>query len=262
MTEDKRNDMLRKLKKLKLPGLTQALVQQHDDEPSFVDMPFDERLALLVDAELNLRSERRTQRLAKHADLPIPQASFTALDESPERSLNRRTLNTLRSNDYVRQSHNVIITGAAGSGKTYISSMLGNKACADGFKVRYVTAEELYATLGADHDTSDLDAAIARDILRADLIIVDEFLLAVPTESELHAVYKLLVDRSHRRSIIICSHYMFESWYDRMNGGVLVESILDRLRNSAYVLPIASTISMREKYEGLVQTGSDKTRDE
>lgn len=248
MTESKHQELLRKLRELRLPGFLQAYTEQHDDEPTFVDMPFGDRLALIVDAEWNERHENRTERLAKQAGLPMQQARFSELDDCRERSFNRKTLNTLRTNDYIRMAHNVIITGAAGSGKTYISNMLGNNACADGFHVHYATAPELYEDLAAC-GIDNTRRASAKHLLKADLVIVDEFLLTRPTETELYAVYNLMMERTRKRSIIFCSHYAFEGWYERMGGGVLVESILDRLHSAAYMIAIVSSISMRERYE-------------
>lgn len=257
MTENEYNEMLRKMRELKLPRFLEVYVEQHKDEPAFVNMPFADRLSILISEESSSRLENRTARLAKRAGLPIAGARFSELDDSPERVLNWKTLNTLRNNDYVRQGHNVIITGAAGSGKTFIASMLGNCACADGFKVHYAAAPDLCEALTAEMNAPRRTASTQK-IQCSDLIIIDEFMLSSPTEHELSLIYRLLMDRAHKHSLIFCSHYAFDGWFSRMGGGVLVESILDRLRNASYMLPIISRNSMREKYERLLPSEADQ----
>ena len=87
------------------------------------------------------------------------------------------------------------------------------------------------------------------------LLIIDEWLLLKPTESEQHDILELLHRRRRRSSTIFCSQYDSNGWYDQLGGddSPLAEAILDRIKHDAYKINIIPTDpanyrSMREVY--------------
>ena len=50
------------------------------------------------------------------------------------------------------------------------------------------------------------------------LLIIDEWLLLKPTESEQHDILELLHRRRRRSSTIFCSQYDSNGWYDQLGG--------------------------------------------
>ena len=92
------------------------------------------------------------------------------------------------------------------------------------------------------------------------VLILDEWLLLKPTESEQRDIFELLHRRRKKSSTIFCSQYEFEEWYDQLGGNdsPLVDAIIDRIAHDSYRINITSIdaehdISMREVY------GLDKT---
>ena len=87
------------------------------------------------------------------------------------------------------------------------------------------------------------------------LLIIDEWLLLKPTESEQHDILELLHRRRKKSSTIFCSQYDCNGWYDQLGGddSPLSEAILDRIKHDAYKINIIPTDpanyrSMREVY--------------
>ena len=87
------------------------------------------------------------------------------------------------------------------------------------------------------------------------LLIIDEWLLLKPTESEQHDILELLHRRRRKSSTIFCSQYDSNGWYDQLGGddSPLSEAILDRIKHDAYKINIVPTDpanyrSMREVY--------------
>ncbi len=87
------------------------------------------------------------------------------------------------------------------------------------------------------------------------LLILDEWLLLKPTETELHDILELLHARRKKSSTIFCSRYHNSGWYDPLGGddSPLAEAILDRIKHNAYKIHIiptdpANCRSMREVY--------------
>ena len=57
----------------------------------------------------------------------------------------------LASGDWIRQAHNLCITGPTGCGKTWLACALGNQACRQGLSVRYLRLPALFEHLRIAH---------------------------------------------------------------------------------------------------------------
>ncbi|WP_342981872.1 ATP-binding protein [Ruminococcus sp. 2227st1_E6_2227SCRN_220401] len=68
------------------------------------------------------------------------------------------------------------------------------------------------------------------------LLIIDEWLLLKPTESEQHDILELLHRRRKKSSTVFCSQYDCNGWYDQLGGddSPLSEAILNRIKHDAY----------------------------
>lgn len=254
MTSEEQSTMVRKLRTMRLTPLANAYLDQVDNGPDYVNMAFDDRLSLLVDAVFNQRRDTRTARLVKQAELIMPHACFENLDRTEDRLLDFAKVDSLRTNSYIRSGYNVIITGAAGSGKTYLANALGINACQDGYKVFYCRYPELLENFALRDELANREE---RSRLAAyDLLILDEFLLTEPKEHELKLLFEIIQMRyTSHRSTVFCSHYALPGWYERMCSDPLAESILERVRR-AYEIPMESTRSLREKYEPLPEVSA------
>jgi DNA replication protein DnaC len=124
-----------RLRDLKLPGMALAL-QRQIDQPELHRLAFEERLALLVDAEITHRDSERLKRLLRQAQFR-QQAALEDLDTRPTRGLDRSLVATLASGEWIHRAHNLVITGPTGTGKSWIAQAFGNAACRQGFSVRY-----------------------------------------------------------------------------------------------------------------------------
>ena len=90
---------------------------------------------------------------------------------------------------------------------------------------------------------------------KPELLILDEWLLLKPTDSEQRDIFELLHRRRKKSSTIFCSQYEFEEWYDQLGGddSPLADAIIDRIAHDSYRINITSInaehdISMREVY--------------
>ena len=87
------------------------------------------------------------------------------------------------------------------------------------------------------------------------VLILDEWLLLKPTDSEQRDIFELLHRRRKKSSTIFCSQYEFEEWYDQLGGddSPLADAIIDRIAHDSYRINITSIDaehdrSMREVY--------------
>jgi DNA replication protein DnaC len=79
--------------------------------PDQGQLSFAERLGLLVDHEWLRREENRLTRRLKAARLKTP-ATVEAVDLNSPRGLDRQVFLSFVGGDYLRQHHNLVISGA------------------------------------------------------------------------------------------------------------------------------------------------------
>ena len=241
-----KNETIRKLKNMRLPAFAEAYQKQVENETEYQSLSFHERLALLADAEYDSRHNNNIQRLIKNAKFANSSAFLGNIEYLPDRHLNRDLLKSLDDNEYIRQSLNIILIGATGCGKTYISNALGVNACQSGYKTRYIRLPELFSEFEAARVQGKYQQ-LMRQYQKYSLMILDEFLLIPVSDTEQRDLFELMESRCGQSSTIICSQFVPEGWHERLGGSALADSILDRIIPSAYTMIIDGDVSMRQR---------------
>ncbi len=118
---------LDQLRRLRLDGMVRAIEEQSASTAAAA-LAFDERFTLLVQREIAWRDDRRVQRLLKAARLKVSSACIEEINWRANRSLDRALIAALAGGDWLRQTQNCLITGATGSGKTWLACALAHQA--------------------------------------------------------------------------------------------------------------------------------------
>jgi DNA replication protein DnaC len=224
-----------RLRALRLHAMADAYVaQQHD--PSLASLSFDERLAMLVDAEHQFRDNRALARRLKEAKLRISDASIEALDYAGKRDLDRATIRRLATSQWIAEHHHVLITGKTGVGKTFIACALGQQACRQGYRTMYRRVPRLFEELALARADGSYTTLLAR-FARVDVLILDDFAIAPLKDWQRQDLLEILEDRDGTRSTIIASQLPRDAWHAYLGDPTVADAILDRLVHRAY--PIA-----------------------
>ena len=212
--------------------------------PDIGDLSFEERLGLLVDREMTARNDRRLTTRLRQAKFRLS-AELEDIDYRQPRGLDTSLMLSLASCQWVEQRCNILITGPPGIGKTWIACALGQKACRQGYTVLYLRVPRRLQEIPiakADGRYPKFMAALAK----TDLIILDDWGLAVLSDENRRDLFELLEDRHGRRATLVTSQLPVEHWHEALGDPTLADAILDRLVHNAYKITLTGD-SMRKR---------------
>jgi DNA replication protein DnaC len=241
------NPTLDNMRTLKLFGMLKALEAQSEIK-EIEGLSFEDRLGLLVDAELLARENKQLQSRMKTANLRLS-ASIEDLDVQTSRGLDRSTVAALSTCDWIKRTRNLLVTGPTGAGKTYASCAIAQKACRAGYTVVYERATKLF------HDLALAKASgryynILSSLAKKDLIVIDDFALAPLTDEQRRDLLEIVEDRYNRKSTLIASQIPVDHWHDIIGDPTIADAILDRLVHNAHKLCLKAKVSKRKESHG------------
>ncbi len=130
-----------------------------------------EWLGLLVDQEATFRQQKRFEARTRTAKLRQT-AAVEDVDFRKPRGLDRTLFLHLASCDWVREHRHCLITGACGTGKSFIACALGDKACRENLSVLYQRSSRLFGALALARGDGRY-ARLMRQFARVNLLILD-----------------------------------------------------------------------------------------
>lgn len=223
---------LEQLNELRLHALARAWQAQHED-PTIDDLAFDERMALLVDAEWMDRQNKRLTRLLRDAKLRIAGACLEDIEYAKERKLERALMRQLATGRWIEAHQNVVITGATGVGKSYIACALAQQACRLGHRVLYRRAPRLFDELTLARADGTYAKLLAR-FARAEVFVLDDWGLAPAQDMERRDLLEILEDRHGLRATIWTSQLPVAKWHDHLGDPTIADALCDRLLHNAH----------------------------
>jgi len=232
-----------RLVELRLNGMVAALDEQRAN-PVLQELSFDERFGMCVDAEVNVRENRKFQRLLKAAKLKV-QACPEDVDYAAHRGLDRGVFSSLLSCDWVSKSQSTIITGPTGVGKTWIGCALAFQAIRKGYSVYYTRVSRLLEDLEIAYGDGSLGKLRAK-LAKTNLIILDDWGLSPMSTRGRSELLELIDDHIEYGSILITSQLPVEQWHDYIGDATIADAILDRLVNRAHHIKLRGE-SMRKR---------------
>ena len=137
--------------------------------------------------------------------------------------------------DFVRSAENILFLGPSGIGKSHLAVALGYEAIKAGYKVRFVTAQNLTSQLYA----SLADGTFERELKRFGkyhLLIIDELGFLSLDKTASNHFFQVINQAYERQSVIITSNRPFQEWAGVFYDAVIVTAILDRVLHHAHLL--------------------------
>jgi DNA replication protein DnaC len=180
------------MSQMRLHGMAQAFREQLAHGEQYDALPFEDRVAMMIDREWTERESRRLTRRLQTAKLR-EQACVEDIDYHHPRGLDRSLIQRLIGGAWLRQRNNLILIGPTGVGKTFLACALAHKACRDGYSAAALADQERRDLLEVLDDRSG-----KRSTIVASQVPVSEWhkLIGEPTVAD--AILDRLVHNAHR----------------------------------------------------------------
>ena len=223
-------ETLDKMRQMRLLGMYNAFkisMERFKTE----SMTTDQFVAWLVSNEWDDRCNRMIERLIKQASFRY-KASLEEVDYSLERGLERNLLERLAELSFVKESRDLFITGSSGTGKSYIATALGYRACQKGMKVLYANTARLMGQLKMAKAKGTILQELKK-IERADLLVLDDFGIQPFDAGGRMNLMDIVEDRHGKKSTLITSQVPVKDWYDIIGEKTIADAVLDRIVHQA-----------------------------
>lgn len=234
-----------RLRVMRLGAMADAYLAQLQN-PKNAALGFDERLAMIVDAEHLFRDNRKLSSRLKEAKLRIGDACIEDIDYPPKRELDKAQVRQLATCRWVEEHHNVLVTGPTGVGKTYVACALAQQACRNGYRTTYRRLARFFDELNlarADGSYAKLLAKLAR----IDVLVLDDWGIVAIKEAHRQDLLEVMEDRDGLRSTVITSQLPPEKWHDYIGDPTVADAVLDRIVHRAYRIALRGPSRRKEK---------------
>jgi len=233
-----------KLLDLNLAGFIQVLDEVAANPSMATSLDINDVLGLMVDREFDQRDNRRFKRLMKAAKLRYPHACIENIDYQQPREFNQQQLRQLVSCQWIQQSHNLVLRGPTGVGKSFIACALGQQACRMGLSTRYFRTTRLNEQFRVAHADGSYQRLLSQ-LAKTQLLILDDWGIDQLNRQARQDILEVLEDRASRGSTLLTTQLPTEHWHEYIGDSTIADAICDRLLHRAYTISITGD-SMRK----------------
>jgi DNA replication protein DnaC len=228
---------------LSLSGFKQSLLLQSQDT-KYHSLSFEERLFHLFESEINQRQDKRIKRMLTMANLKDKTASLEQIQYLPKRKLDKSLILSLANGDFINKNQNILLTGATGTGKSFLMQALARRCINLGHNTKYYRV----TTLLEEIKTSRLDGSYTKTLAKISkfkLLLLDDFGVTPLKGDEINDLFEVIEDRMFNGSIIITAQLPVRDWHAYLGNETIADAMMDRLIHTAHKIELDGP-SMRE----------------
>lgn len=242
-------ETLKKLSEMKLHAMARSL-RERLTRTDHGDLSIADFVGFVVDDEWTDRQNRKLDSRLRVAHFKMQAACLEDVDYTIPRKLRKQQVLDLAQNHWIEKHQNIVVTGPAGSGKSYLAQALGNHLCRSGHSVVYYRMPKLAMMLMQSRvDGSYL--RLLKRIAKTRVLIIDDFGIGKLSQDHVTDLLELVEDRYDIGSTVITAQLAPDEWHDYLGGGVVADGILDRILHNAHKFDLQADESVRKSRKGL-----------
>ena len=218
------------------------------EDDAYDGLTFEEKMEMLLDAELSARRTRKVEKLVKDAGFKDPSACVEEIVYLPDRTLAKDRIARYADCKWVDDREVVVVISKTGCGKSYLIQALGNAACRKLFDVRYARLAKICEDLNRARAAADGSYfEVMDDYKTVPLLIVDDFMTTPITTQNAVDLFEIMEARENLCATLIASQLEPNEWYLRIEGELMADSILNRIATGARYIDLEGP-NMREYF--------------
>jgi len=235
--------LMEQTSQLSLSGFKESLLFQSEDT-SYQSLSFEERLYHLFEAEINQRQDKRIKRMLTLAKLKDSSASLEQIEYLPKRKLDKSQILSLANCEFINKFQNILLTGATGTGKSFLAQAIARRAISLGYSAKYYRV----TTLLEEIKMARLDGSYTKTLTKISkfkLLLLDDFGVTPLKGDEINDLFEIIEERTLNGSIIITAQLPIKEWYAYLGNETIADAMMDRLIHTAHKIELSGP-SMRE----------------
>ena len=228
---------------LSLAGFKESLLMQAEDT-QYHSLSFEERLFHLFEAEINLRQDKRIKRMLTQANFKDKTAMLDQLQYLPKRKLDKSQILSLANGDFITKNQNVLITGATGTGKSFLMQSLARRCINLGYTAKYYRVATLLEEIKASRLDGSYTKTLAK-IAKFKLLLLDDFGVTPLKGDEINDLFEIIEERMFSGAVMITAQLPVKEWYAYLGNETIADAMMDRLIHASHKIELEGP-SMRE----------------
>ena len=164
-------------------------------------------------------------------------------------------IRSLAQGEWLKHHQNLLLTGATGCGKTYLSCALGRHYCQQEHSVYYFRLKELLEKLFMAQADGSYRKLINK-LKSCELLILDDWGLEPLNAQQRSDLLELIDARYDVHSTMITSQLPIEHWYEMIGDSTHADAILDRLVHGSIKIELQGE-SMRKRLNNLTDADQE-----
>ena len=161
-----------------------------------------------------------------------------------KRNLDKSVISSLATGHFISKHQNILITGATGTGKSFLAQALARRSISLGYPTKYYRV----STLLEEIKSSRLDGSYTKTLTKLSkfkLLLLDDFGITPLTHDELNDLFELVEDRVFEGSFIITAQLPVKQWHAYLGNQTIADAMMDRLINGSHKIELKGP-SMRQ----------------